>query len=142
MYTKPEALGSKEETFRRIGLAITDPSNPDAYSTSCHSVTAKNIRERGDQIPDDARIILFGYSNINRITHSIIVSKDDEVISDSLSATGIRATFDTATGSYSHPNFDGRSMFDGYEVMADMTLGEFRQTYMVQPVDEPPPPGG
>lgn len=136
--------GSVHETLRKIALSVVDPENKDALVSSCHSVTARSIRENGDEIPDDARIVFLGYEGKSQlVAHSIIVSKDDEIISDSMSrAEGASGAFRTATGIYSHPEYNHLPLFQSYEVVADTTMGDFREQYLKPMAMDFPPPGG
>ena len=134
-YDRDNKWGSTDTTLRRIALTVQDPSSRDAYYKSCHAVTSAAIRERGHELPDDARIILLGdqTSKKHTVAHSIIVSRDDEIISDSLARTGaekVTPAFETATGTYSHPAYDQIPMFRSFSVMADISIADFRERFL------------
>lgn len=126
---KSAALSSVERTLEGMRLAITDPDNVKAYKTSCHAFTAATIRENPDveTLPDDAMIILLGFKG--EVLHSILTSAEGEILADTQrDVRKISSSFNPAADTYESRMFPGSDDLTTYEVIATVTVGDFRRT--------------
>ncbi len=134
MSIKTGELGSASNVFRSIGLAVAGSNHPSAYVNCCHAFTASVIALNIDQIPDDMNVVLLGYKG--EVLHSILVTNDGEIAADTQrQIRKLDSSFNAESGSYSSRLYAQSQRETHYDVIAMMSIREFKQNHLSLELD-------